>query len=205
MLAARPRHDVVLARHRLRRAVRRPACPLGRSARARRSAARGGAVVAGARRAATGAAGCSRFLDPWADPGNTGYQTIQSLVGARHRAASPASASGASRAKWGFLPYAHTDFIFAIIGEELGLVGALLVVGLFVALGVLGVRTALRAPDRFGMLLAAGITAWIVGAGVRQHRRGHRRCCRSPACPLPFVSFGGSSLLVDDGRGRASC
>ena len=68
---------------------------------------------------------------------------------------------GESRAKWGFLPYAHTDFIFAIIGEELGLIGAAVVVGLFVALCVLGARAAQLAPDRFGMLLAAGITAWF--------------------------------------------
>src|SRR3546814_2978783 len=65
-----------------------------------------------------------------------------------------------SRAKWGFLPEAHTDFIFAIIGEELGLLGAMVVVGLFAALCVLGARAALLAPDRLGMLLAAGVTVW---------------------------------------------
>jgi cell division protein FtsW len=102
---------------------------------------------------------------------------------------------GASRAKWEFLPFAHTDFIFAVISEELGLVGAALVLALFVAFGVLGISVALRAPDTFGMLLAAGVTAWImvqafvnIGAvlGVLP----------ITGVPLPFVSFGGSSMLV---------
>src|SRR5205814_2016181 len=69
---------------------------------------------------------------------------------------------GASRAKWGFLPNAHTDFIYTIVGEELGLIGSLVIVLLFLALAVLGVRAASRAPDRFGTLLAAGITTWLV-------------------------------------------
>ena len=133
------------------------------------------------------------FLHPWSDPQGIGYQNIQSQV-------SLASGGwfgvglGASRAKWGFLPNAHTDFIFAIIGEELGLVGSLAVVALFVVFAVLGVRAAARAPDRFGMLLASGITAWIVVqafvnigavAGVLP----------ITGVPLPFVSFGGSALL----------
>ena len=100
------------------------------------------------------------FLDPWADYQNTGYQNIQSLVGVASGGIT-GTGLGESRAKWGFLPYAHTDFIFAIIGEELGLIGALVVVALFVALCVLGARAALLAPDRFGMLLAAGVTVWF--------------------------------------------
>src|SRR5690606_20723891 len=82
------------------------------------------------------------FLDPWADYQNTGYQTIQSLVGLASGGLT-GTGLGESRAKWGFLPYAHTDFIFAIIGEELGLIGALAVVGLFTAFCVLGARAAL--------------------------------------------------------------
>ena len=73
-----------------------------------------------------------------------------------------------------FLPNAHTDFIFAVIGEELGLVGGVLVVFLFGALTVLGVRTALRAPDRFGTLLAAGITGWVVGQALVNIGDRHR-------------------------------
>ena len=134
------------------------------------------------------------FLHPWNDPLNTGYQTIQSQV-------SLASGGwfgvglGASRAKWGFLPYAHTDFIFAIIGEELGLVGALLVVSLFVALGFLGVRAGLQAPDPFGRLLAIGITTWLcvqafvnIGAVIG--------VLPITGVPLPFISYGGSTLLA---------
>ena len=103
---------------------------------------------------------------------------------------------GEGRAKWGFLPDAHTDFIFAIIGEELGLVGALIVVALFVALGVLGVRTA-----------PAGAATGSGCCSPRASRRGSscRPSSTSARCigglpitgvPLPFVSFGGSSLLV---------
>jgi cell division protein FtsW len=137
------------------------------------------------------------FMDPWKDPLNTGYQTIQSQV-------SLASGGwfgvglGASRAKWGFLPFAHTDFIFAIIGEELGLVGALLVVALFVGLGFLGVRAAVRARDDFGRLIAIGITTWFcvqafvnIGAVIG--------VLPITGVPLPFISFGGSSLLATMG------
>jgi len=102
---------------------------------------------------------------------------------------------GASRAKWGFLPNAHTDFIFAIIGEELGLVGSLVVVGLFAALAVLGARAALRAPDLFGTLLAAGVTTWVAGQAV-VNIGAVTSMLPVTGVPLPFVSFGGSSLVV---------
>jgi cell division protein FtsW len=134
------------------------------------------------------------FRDPWADPLNTGYQTIQAQVGVANGGLM-GTGLGEGRAKWGFLPFPHTDFIFAVIGEELGLVGALTVIALFLALGVLGIRTALRAPDRFGMLVAAGVTTWIlfqaavnIGAVIG--------ALPITGVPLPFVSFGGSSLLV---------
>ena len=102
---------------------------------------------------------------------------------------------GESRAKWGFLPESHTDFVFAIIGEELGLVGALGVVALFAALVVLGLRIALRAQDTFGTMLAVGVTTWFavqafvnVGAVLS--------LLPITGVPLPFVSFGGSSLVA---------
>jgi cell division protein FtsW len=133
------------------------------------------------------------FLHPWDDPLNKGYQTIQSLVGLASGGIT-GTGLGASKAKWGFLPFAHTDFIYAIIGEELGLIGTIGVVLLFVALGVLGIRTALLAPDRFGMLIATGVTAWFlvqafvnIGAVIG--------ILPITGVPLPFVSFGGSSLL----------
>jgi cell division protein FtsW len=133
------------------------------------------------------------FLDPWADPTDKGYQNIQSLVGLAEGGFF-GSGLGASRAKWGFLPYAHTDFIFAIIGEELGLVGAAVVVGLFVLLVIIGVRVALHAPDRFGLLLAIGVTAWF-GVQAFVNIGAVIGILPITGVPLPFVSAGGSSLL----------
>ena len=121
------------------------------------------------------------FPDPWADPLNTGYQTIQSQVGLANGGLFGIGL-GEGRAKWGFLPEAHTDFIFAIIGEELGLLGALTVVALFLALGLLGVRTALRAPDRFGMLVAAGITDLDPACRPSSTSAPSSASCPSPAC-----------------------
>jgi cell division protein FtsW len=133
------------------------------------------------------------FLDPMADYQNGGYQNVQSLVGVASGGIT-GSGLGESRAKWGFLPEAHTDFIFAIIGEELGLVGALVVVGLFVALCVLGSRAALQAPDRFGMLIAAGVTVWF-GVQAFVNIGAVIGILPITGVPLPFVSYGGSSLL----------
>jgi cell division protein FtsW len=101
---------------------------------------------------------------------------------------------GASRSKWGFLPNAHTDFIFAIIGEELGLVGGLGVIALFVALGVFGIRAATRAPDAFGALVAGGITAWLVGQGAL-NMATVVGVLPVTGVPLPFVSQGGTSTI----------
>jgi cell division protein FtsW len=134
------------------------------------------------------------FRDPWGDPLNSGYQTIQSLVGIAQGGLAGVGL-GASRSKWGFLPFAHTDFVFAIIAEETGLIGASAVVLLFVALCWFGVIVAMRAPDAFGMLLAAGITTWLsvqafvnIGAVIG--------ILPITGVPLPFVSFGGSSMLA---------
>ena len=136
----------------------------------------------------------SSFRDPFGDPSHTGYQVAQSLValGTGHVGG---VGLGASRAKWGFLPNAHTDFIFAIVGEELGLVGTFLVVGLFVTFAILGVRTALQAPDRFGALLAGGVTAWVCGQAL-VNMGAVTSLLPVTGVPLPFVSFGGSSLVV---------
>ncbi|HEX2047001.1 MAG TPA: putative lipid II flippase FtsW [Acidimicrobiales bacterium] len=134
------------------------------------------------------------FRDPFGDFSHTGYQVAQSLValGTGHVGG---VGLGASRAKWGFLPNAHTDFIFSIVGEELGLIGTFLVVGLFVTFAILGVRTALRAPDRFGALLAGGITAWVCGQAM-VNMGAVTSLLPVTGVPLPFVSFGGSSLVV---------
>ena len=134
------------------------------------------------------------FLDPSRDPMNTGYQINQSLVGLASGGLFGVGL-GESRSKYGFLPNAHTDFIFAIISEELGLVGALIVVVLFLALATLGVKAALRAPDRFGMLLAAGITAWILAQAL-VNIGGVIGLMPITGLTLPFISSGGSSLVV---------
>ena len=103
---------------------------------------------------------------------------------------------GASRQKWGMLAESHTDFIFAIIGEELGLMGTLVVIGLFVVLSYAGFRVALRSDDRFARLASAGITAWfaiqaLVNVAVVL------RLLPVFGVPLPFISYGGSALLAN--------
>jgi cell division protein FtsW len=133
------------------------------------------------------------FLNPASDASNTGYQITQSLI-ALGSGGWTGVGLGAGRAKWMFLPNAHTDFIFAVIGEELGLLGCMLVVVLFAAFAVLGVRAASHAPDRFGMLLAAGITAWVVGQAAI-NIGGVIGLLPVAGIPLPFVSFGGSALV----------
>jgi cell division protein FtsW len=134
------------------------------------------------------------FLDPWKDAANTGYQVSQSIVGLADGGITGVGL-GASRAKWGFLPNAHTDFIFTIIGEEMGLIGSALVLLLFVGVAFLGVRTAVHAPDRFGMLLAAGVTAWVAGQAFI-NIGAVIGMLPVTGVPLPFVSFGGSSLVI---------
>lgn len=136
----------------------------------------------------------SAFLDPWQDAQGVGYQTIESQT-ALATGGITGTGLGQGRAKWGYLPEAPTDFIFAVIAEETGFIGALLVIALFIALGVAGVRVAMRAPDRFGMLLATGITTWFLAQAFFNIGQAVG-ALPVMGVPLPFVSFGGSSLLV---------
>jgi cell division protein FtsW len=133
------------------------------------------------------------FFNPSKDASNTGYQIRQSLI-ALGSGGFDGVGLGAGRAKWFFLPNAHTDFIFAIIGEELGLFGCLLVLGLFAGFGLVGLRIARRAPDRFGMLLAAGVTAWVVGQAAI-NLGAVVGLLPVSGIPLPFLSAGGSALV----------
>jgi len=133
-------------------------------------------------------------FDPWSDPLITGWQSIQAGV-AMSNGGLWGLGLGASRAKWGFLPYAQTDFIFAIVAEELGFVAVIGVILVYLFIGLVGLNTALRAPDRFGQLLAAGITTWImiqayvnIGAVIG--------VLPITGVPLPFVSYGGSSMVL---------
>jgi cell division protein FtsW len=137
------------------------------------------------------------FLDLAAHKQDEGFQVWQSLVGIATGGLTGVGL-GASKAKWGYLPEAHTDFIFAIIAEELGLAGVAIVLALFLVLVWLGLRVALRARDRFGMLLAGGITAWILAQTVI-NIGGVVGLLPLTGLTLPFVSFGGSSLLVTMG------
>ncbi len=134
------------------------------------------------------------FLDPWEDPFGNGYQTLKSL----HAMATGGVGGlglGAGRAKWGFLPYAHTDFIFAVIGEELGMIGTLFVVVLFVGIAAAGLGVALRAPDRFGMLLAVGITSWMI-LQAALNMGAVLAVFPVVGITLPLLSFGGTSLVA---------
>ena len=137
------------------------------------------------------------FLDPWGDAADTGYQLIQSWV-ALGTGGLWGVGPGNSRARWFYLPNAHTDFIFAIIGEEIGLVGGLFVITLFVVLVVLGWMVARRAPDHFGQMLAAGITAWLGFQGLI-NVGGVLGWMPITGITLPFISYGVSSLVVNMG------
>ena len=135
------------------------------------------------------------FLDPFADPLDTGHQAVQSLV-ALGTGSWFGVGLGASRARWSFLPNAHTDFIFAIIGEEIGFVGASLVIVLFAAFGFLGIRIALKAPDMFGRLLAVGIVGWL-SLQALVNIGGVVGALPITGVPLPFVSSGGNAMLIN--------
>jgi cell division protein FtsW len=134
------------------------------------------------------------FLDPWDDPRGSGFQIIQSWL-ALGGGGLLGRGIGDSRQKLFYLPEAHTDFIFAIIGEELGFVGAIVVLALFVVLVWRGVRIGIRTPEPFGAYLALGITVLlatqtIVNLGVVTG------LLPTKGLPLPFISFGGSALVL---------
>jgi cell division protein FtsW len=133
------------------------------------------------------------FADPFKAADAGGYQTVQGLY-AIASGGWWGMGLGASRAKWGYLPNQYTDYIFAVIGEELGLLGGLVVIALFAVLGFAGFRIAAQAKEPFQQLVAGGITAWIVGQALIN------MCAvvgllPVTGVPLPFVSFGGSSLV----------
>ena len=134
------------------------------------------------------------FLNPFDDPLGTGHQAVQSLV-ALGTGGWFGVGLGASRARWSFLPNAHTDFIFAIIGEETGLIGAGLVIVLFAFFAAVGIRIALTAPDMFGRLLAVGIVAWLSFQAL-VNVGGVVAVLPITGVPLPFVSSGGNAMIV---------
>jgi cell division protein FtsW len=134
------------------------------------------------------------FVNPGAHQAGSGYQVWQSLVGLGSGHLFGLGLGG-GREKWGTLPNAHTDFIFSVVGEELGLVGAVVLLLLFFALAWYGFRAAGRAPDRFGSLLAVGVTIWITSQAII-NIGAVIGVLPVTGIPLPFISFGGSSLVI---------
>jgi cell division protein FtsW len=136
------------------------------------------------------------FLHPWRDPRGSGFHIIQSLL-AIGSGGLVGLGLGHSRQKFFYLPERHTDFIFAIIGEELGLIGSIVVIVLFALLAVWGYRIATRCPDRYGALLVSGLTTMLVGQAVL-NIGVVSGSLPITGVPLPFISFGGSSLVLND-------
>jgi cell division protein FtsW len=134
------------------------------------------------------------FLHPDADPQGAGFQLMQSLI-----AVGSGGFSGMGlmegKQKLFYLPEAHTDFIYAVICEELGFLGAVLVIALFAVYGWRGMRAAFNAPDRFGSMLALGVTAMVIVQCLINFAVV-LGMMPTKGIPLPFVSYGGSSLLV---------
>lgn len=133
------------------------------------------------------------FLDPWADPRGSGYQIIQSWL-ALGAGGLWGRGIGESRQKLFYLPEAHTDFIFAVVGEELGFLGSALLIAAFAVLVWRGLRIGLRAPDEFGAYLALGLTL-LLATQTLVHLGVVTGLLPTKGLPLPFVSFGGSALV----------
>jgi cell division protein FtsW len=134
------------------------------------------------------------FIDPWHDPQGAGFQSVQAMI-ALGSGGLFGVGLGESVQKIYYLPEASTDMIFAIIGEELGLVGVLAVIGAFALFAYAGLNIALRCHDPFGKRLAAGLTALVCGQAA-VNVSAVMGLAPLTGVPLPFVSYGGSSLVV---------
>jgi cell division protein FtsW len=134
------------------------------------------------------------FLDPTYDPEGSGYQILQAIIGIGSGGLA-GQGLGQGVQKINFLPEAHTDMIFAVVGEELGLLGSLMVVGGFAAFAWAGFRVALRCRDPFGKRLAAGVTTLVCGQAA-VNLTAVLGIAPLTGIPLPFVSYGGSSLVM---------
>ena len=134
------------------------------------------------------------FLDPWDDPFDTGFQIIQSLV-AFGNGGVFGQGLGTGQQKLFYLPEAHTDFIFSVIGEELGLVGVVIVAALFLLLVLCGIRIALQCDDPFGRNLAFGLSL-LLGLEAFVNLAVCMGLLPTKGLALPFISYGGTSLVV---------
>ncbi len=133
------------------------------------------------------------FWDPWADPQKSGFQVVQSLI-AVGSGGTNGLGFAQGKQKMMFLPFAHSDFIFAVIGEELGLLGTLTVLSVFALFLWRGIRISFMARDRFGRLLAIGIVTGIVAQALF-NMSVVLSMVPTKGIPLPFISYGGSSLV----------
>ena len=134
------------------------------------------------------------WLDPASDPSGAGYQVIHGQYGLATGGLA-GTGLGASREKWGGLPEAHTDFIFAVIGEELGLIGTISVLAMFAIIAIVAIRVARNSDDFFVRLATGGILAWIIGQAL-VNIGAVLGMLPITGLPLPMVSYGGSSLLM---------
>jgi cell division protein FtsW len=135
------------------------------------------------------------FLNPWADPLGDGFQMIQSMIAVGTGGIFGRGLMGGVQ-KLFYLPEPHNDFIYAVISEELGFIGATVVLACFCVITWRGLRTALRAPDRFGAFLALGLTT-MVAFQAFFNVSVVLGLLPTKGIPLPFVSYGGSSLLIN--------
>ena len=133
------------------------------------------------------------FLDPWADAQGYGFQTVQSLI-AIGSGGFTGVGLGNGSSKWYYLPEVHTDFIFSLIGEELGLIGTIFTLFLFAVFVWRGIRIALLSEDPFHSLLALGLTA-IIGVQTLLNFFVATGMMPVTGIALPFISYGGSSLI----------
>lgn len=134
------------------------------------------------------------FLHPFAHASGSGYQVVQSLA-TLGLGGPGGSGVGGSATTWGYLPNAHTDFIYAVIGGNLGLIGSLAVIAAFGAFGWAGVRVAHREKDPYRKYVAVGVTVWILAQAII-NIGGVVGALPVTGIPLPFVSYGGSALVV---------
>lgn len=136
------------------------------------------------------------FLDPWQDPRHSGYQLVQSLLALGRGGVTGVGIGDSKQKNLSYLPEGHTDFIFSLIGEELGLIGVLTVLGLFIYLFIKSFKISMKKEDSYGYYLSLGLTVmtasqalinFAVATGVMPTK----------GLPLPFISYGGSALLVN--------
>jgi cell division protein FtsW len=134
------------------------------------------------------------FLNPWEDPSNTGFQIIQSWI-AFGSGGAFGQGLGESKQKLFYLPEAHTDFIFSVIGEELGFIGVIVIAAMFMLLILRGLRTSLNAPNEFTCFLAFGLTL-LIGMQAFVNMAVVMGMVPTKGLALPFLSYGGTSLVT---------